>query len=100
MGPLYGRRLGVFPWRGVRMGIGVSVGLDALPLRHLGFSAWIWLGMAARRRVDRMVRTAARCESAGRFCRSQGSSEWDRNVNCEPWNRTHDRLGEQGGDPE
>jgi hypothetical protein len=74
VGPLYGWRVGVQSRIWVWVGIGVSVGLDALSLWKLGFSPRIWLGVAARRRVEWMVHTTTSPECAERIQSSAGAN--------------------------
>src|ERR1700678_3134627 len=44
---IHGRGLVVLPRDGLHVGVGISVGLDALLLRELALRAWFRLGLAA-----------------------------------------------------
>ncbi len=52
MGSVYEWDLGLVSRLWLHVGLGLPVGLDAIPQRQLAIRAWIWLGMAAGRTVD------------------------------------------------
>ncbi len=55
LGSLHGWRVGIQFWIWIRLGLRLSVGMDALPHRRMGFPARIRLGMATGRRLEQLV---------------------------------------------
>src|SRR5438876_9527115 len=67
MGPFHEWRVDVVSGIRLHVGLWLSMGLDAVPLRFLVVPACIWMGVAARI-LDGMATTSARGKSSAAAC--------------------------------
>src|SRR5215472_5967405 len=103
MGSVHGWILGLLSGMGLWLGFGLSMGMAALSLRKLEFRARIWMGMAARRRMDALVLAAGNHESAGGLRCSASANQWHKHGCGQSWSGFHHErwlLRKQVGNPE
>src|SRR4051794_1899416 len=84
MGPVHGRRMGLQFRLRIRLGLGVSMGMDALSLRHLGFPSRIRLGMATGRCVEQLVFATYRSQRSEVIRGTACAGFWDQHSGREP----------------
>src|SRR5437870_10742501 len=83
MGSVHEWRLDVVPGIRLHVGLWLSMGLDAVPLRFLGVLACIWMGVAAGI-LDGMATASARGKSSAAVCGAASTCFAGADGDCEP----------------